>query len=623
MIRPAAAVSLLALLAACAGVPETAAPEALSPEAAPLQASAPAVPASTAAVAEDARLQAFLDAAFDAQTALSPQALTSLGTKERYGELDDYTPAARDRALALAERQLAQMKREFDPARLSESGRVSYRLFEYEVEQDRRGEPWRDHGYIFTANGSPAGNLPVFLINNHRVDSVADAEAYVSRLRAMERVGREIAANFERHAAKGVVPPTFVFEPAINDARKVLAGAPFGAGPDSAVWADFQAKVGKLNADAPTKARLISEGRAAMTGPFRAGIGRMIASLETVRPRATSNDGVWRLPGGDAYYAYRVRQSTTTNLTPDQIHRIGLSEVARIQGEMEAIKRQVGFTGTLQQFFAELKNNPRFEYPNTDAGRQQYLSDARGYIAQVMAKAPQYFHRLPKAPLEVRAVEPWRQATASVAFYNSPSPDGSRPGIFYVNLADMTQVLKPQIEGIAYHEGAPGHHFQIAFAQEQGQLPKFRRFGGYGAYAEGWGLYTEKLGKEMGFYTDPYNDFGRLSLELWRAARLVTDTGVHAKRWSRERAMDYFKQNTLLSDLDIQKEVERYITNPGQATSYKIGQLKILELREKARRELGPRFDIRDFHAAVLDNGSLPLDVLEAEVNAYIAAKRG
>jgi uncharacterized protein (DUF885 family) len=299
----------------------------------------------------------FLDAAFDAQLALSPQGLTSLGSKERYGELNDYTPAAQARELALSERQLAEMKRSFDPRRLSESARLSYQLFEYEVGQARRNARWRDYGFIFTANGSPAGSLPVFLINNHRVDTVADAEAYVSRLREMDRVGREIATEFERRAARGITPPAFVFEPAIGDARKVITGAPFGPGPDTAVWTDFQAKVGKLQADAATKARLISEGRAAMTGPFRAGIQRMITSLETVRPRATSNAGVWRLPNGDAFYAHRVRQSTTTDLTPDQIHRIGLAEVARIQGEMEAIKRQVGFQGTLQQFFRHLKDD--------------------------------------------------------------------------------------------------------------------------------------------------------------------------------------------------------------------------------------------------------------------------
>jgi uncharacterized protein (DUF885 family) len=297
--------------------------------------------------------------------------------------------------------------------------------------------------------------------------------------------------------------------------------------------------------------------------------------------------------------------------------------VKRIHGEMEQIKTRVGFTGTLQQFFAHIKNGAQFKYPNTDAGRQQYLADANAFIAQVMAKAPQWFGRLPKAPLEVRAVETWRQETAAVAFYNSPSPDGSRPGIYYVNLADMNQVLKPQIEGISYHEGAPGHHFQIALQQELEAMPKFRRFGGYGAYAEGWGLYAERIGREMGFYQDPYSLFGHLSLELWRAVRLVTDTGLHHKRWTREQAIAYFRANSLLSERDIVKEVERYINNPGQATSYKIGQLRILELRERARQALGERFDIREFHAVVLENGSLPLDILEEQVEAYIAAKQG
>jgi uncharacterized protein (DUF885 family) len=289
---------------------------------------------------------------------------------------------------------------------------------------------------------------------------------------------------------------------------------------------------------------------------------------------------------------------------------------------MERIKQRVGFAGTLQQFFAHIKDGQQYKYPNSDAGRAQYLADANAFIAQVMAKAPSLFRRLPRAPLEVRAVETWRQETAAVAFYNQPSPDGSRPGIYYVNLADMNQVLKPQIEGISYHEGAPGHHFQIALQQELEGIPKFRRFGGYGAYIEGWGLYAERLGKEMGFYQDPYSEFGHLSLELWRAVRLVTDTGLHAKRWTRERAIKYFQDNSLLSERDIVKEVERYINNPGQATSYKVGQLKILDLREKARAALGTRFDIRDFHAVVLENGSLPLDILEQQVDTYIAAKR-
>ena len=475
----------------------------------------------------------------------------------------------------------------------------------------------------FAANGNPATSLPVFMINSHRIDSADDARAYIARLVEVERVLGEISADVDRRAAAGFVSPAFVFPITLTDTRNVISGAPFDGGPDNPVWADFQNKVAALDTTVEEKAALLAAGRAALTGPFRRGYDTILATIERVQPLATSNDGVWRLPDGDAYYAERVRQSTTTNLTPDQIHQIGLSEVARIQAEMETIKARVGFTGSLQDFFAYIKSDPRFQYPNTTEGREAYLVDARAAVGDAMRVAPQWFHTLPRAALEVRAVEAWRQETASVAFYNRPAPDGSRPGIYYVNLADMTQVLKPQVEAISYHEGAPGHHFQIAYAQEIEGLPRFRRFGGYGAFSEGWGLYSERLGKEMGFYQDPYADFGRLSLEIWRAARLVTDTGLHAKHWSREQAIAYFQQNTLVSERDIVKEVERYITNPGQATSYKIGQLKILELRARARQALGDRFDIRDFHAVVLGGGAVPLDVLETQVDAWIRAGGG
>jgi uncharacterized protein (DUF885 family) len=608
--------SLLAVLLATACT--TAAPETTPPAAAPAPVAAPA---AATAQAEDARLVAFLDAAFDEAIASNPQTLTALGIKKDYGKLNDFTEAQRQRQQALGEAQLARMKAAFDPARLSPAGKLNYRLFEYNALQARDQFEWRDHGFPMSTNGSPAGTIPVFLINQHRVDSVADAEAYVSRLRDTERAMREISERARAQADKGIVPPRFNFAPVRADARRVLAGAPFEAGPDSTLLADFRKKVDALDAPADVKARLIAEATEALSGPFRRGVDTMLAALDAIEPTARGNEGAWSLPRGDEYYASQLRASTTTDLSADQIHELGLSEVRRIHKEMEAIMRRVGFTGTLQQFFAHIKGGAQFKYPNDEAGRAQYLADAKAFIAQVMAKAPDYFSRLPKAPLEVRAVEPWRQETASVAFYNQPSPDGSRPGIFYVNLADMNQVLKPQIEGIAYHEGAPGHHFQIALQQELEGVPKFRRFGFYGAYVEGWGLYAERLGREMGFYKDPYSEFGHLSLELWRAVRLVTDSGLHAKRWSREQAIRYFQDNSLLSERDIVKEVERYINNPGQATSYKIGQLKILELREKARTRLGDRFDLKGFHAAVLENGALPLDVLEEQVDAWIEAQ--
>ena len=566
---------------------------------------------------------AFLDAAFDTQAARSPQFLTSLGSKEQYDRLNTYTDAFQQEGLALAQSQLQQLRAQFDPERLSPAGRLSYRLFEEEVQREVEAFRWRWHDFPASTNGSPMGSIPVFLINNHKIDSVADAEAYVARLREVERVMNEISANMRMQEQAGIVPSTFNFAPVRADGTRVLAGAPFTKGADTPVFADFKAKVSKLAVADSEKARLVAAAREALTGAFQRGYRTMLATWDALEPKATGNRGAWSLPDGAAFYANQLKQSTTTDLTAGQIHQIGLDQVARIHGEMERIKGQVGFKGTLRDFFGHINQGRQYKYANTDSGRQQYLADARRYIAQVMALAPQWFRRLPKAPLEVRAVETWRQDTAPVAFYNRPSADGSRPGIYYVNLADMNQVLKPQTEAISFHEGAPGHHFQIALAQELPAVPKFRRFGGYGAYSEGWGLYAEGLGKEMGFYQDPMSEFGMYSTQLWRAVRLVVDSGIHDKKWTREQAIQYFTDNALLSKRDATKEVERYFNWPGQATSYMIGQLKILELRDKARAELGDRFDIRDFHAVMLENGAVPLDVLEDLVEAYIAERKG
>ncbi len=583
---------------------------------------APAAPAAAPVPAEDQRLNAFLDAAFDEAIANNPMVLTSLGSKQLYNRLNDYTDAGREAQRQMRERQLARLRAEFDPARLSPSGRISYRLFEQQIEDEGRAFQWRWHGFPATNNGSPLGNIPVFLINNHRIDNVADAEAYVARLADVERAFGEIAANMRHQASLGIVPARFNFAPVREDGRRILSGAPFSGEGTNVLLADFTTKVNRLEIAQGEKDRLIAAARDALAGPFRRGYDAVFAALDAIEPQATGNDGAWSLPEGAGFYSQRLRQSTTTDLTAEQIHQTGLEQVARIHREMERIKTQVGFTGSLQDFFRHINTSAEFKYPNTAEGREQYLADGRRFIAQVMEVAPQWFRRLPQAALEVRAVEPFRQETAAVAFYNRPTPDGSRPGIYYVNLADMNQVLRPQTEAISYHEGAPGHHFQIALAQELPGVPRFRRLGGYGVYSEGWGLYAEGLGREMGFYQDPISEFGMYSTQLWRAIRLVVDTGLHHHRWSREQAIAYFTENGLLSERDIVKEVERYINNPGQATSYMIGQLKILELRDRARAALGDRFDIRDFHAVVLENGALPLDVLEETVDAWIAARR-
>jgi len=573
--------------------------------------------------AEDARLNAFLDAAFDANVTLSPESQTALGLKTNYDKLDDYSRAEGAKRMAMAEATLKQMRAQFDPAKLGPQARLSYRLYETQVERSRVSFQFRDYGFPVSTNGSPAGQIPVFLINNHRVASVADARAYIARIGETERVMREVATTMRDQAKKGIVPPKMVFKPAREDAAKVITGAPFGPGADSTLLADFRKKVTALDIADAEKAALIVDAEKALTGPFKRGFDTLFAVLDEIEPKAKGNDGAWSLPNGAAFYANRLAQNTTTDLTADQIHQIGLDQVAAIRTEMEAVKARVGYTGSLESFFDAIRTDPKFKYPNTDAGRETYLTEARAVIAKMMDVAPRWFHRLPKAKLEVRAVEKWREGTASVAFYNRPAPDGSRPGIYYVNLANMDQVQKIQLEGIAVHEGAPGHHFQIARAMELEGLPKFRRFGGYSVYSEGWGLYTERLAKEMGGYADPYSEFGMLSLQMWRAIRLVTDTGLHAKKWSREQAIEYFKANSSISAADIEREVNRYINNPGQATSYMIGQLKIAELRKKAETALGDRFDIRDFHEVVLANGAVPLNVLSEEVDRYIASKKG
>lgn len=603
-----AGASALALLA-FASFPVSAAPAAGAPAA-----------ASAPAQSEDARLAAFFREAYLEGLALSPEGLTQIGSKDRYDELGDYTDAGAVKAQDLAHRQLDRLHREFDLARLSPASRLSYRLFEAQVAQTDDLFRYRFHIYSVAGTGTPISGIPVMLINSHRVDTVADAEAYISRLRALNRVGGEVADDIDYRTAHGFISPDFLFPLVLKDARAQLTGAPYDNGPDHPLWADIKQKVEALTAEQAVKDRLIAAARAALLGEYRAGVTKVIGAVERMGAKANSSDGVWRLPDGGGFYAAMVRFFTTTDLTPDQIHQTGLSEVARIKSEMETIKTRVGFQGTLAEFINYVKTDARFTYPNTDAGRAEYLADSKRILGTYMDRvARTQFSNLPRAPLEVRAVEPWREATAFGAFYNIGTPDGSRPGIFYVNLGDLSQVSKTTLEALAYHEGAPGHHFQMSRAQEQADLPMFRQFSYQGAYIEGWGLYAERLGKEAGLYQDPYSDLGRLSMEIHRAARLVVDTGLHSKRWSRDQAIQYLRENTMLSELDIVREVNRYIATPGQANCYKIGQLRILALREKARAALGPRFDLRDFHEVVLSNGALPLDVLEGQVDAWIA----
>ncbi|MGZ5503968.1 MAG: DUF885 domain-containing protein, partial [Chthoniobacterales bacterium] len=349
--------------------------------------------------------------------------------------------------------------------------------------------------------------------------------------------------------------------------------------------------------DLATKDKLLADAKNALTSAVKPAYEKLIAELEQLSKRANDDAGAWKFPNGAAFYEYALRRTTTTNLTADQIHELGLKEVARIHGEMEKIMQKVGFKGDLQAFFKFMREDPQFYLPETEEGRQKYLARAVEIIDAMRKRLDELFLTKPKANIEVKAVEKFRESSAGSAFYQQPAPDGSRPGFFYVNLRSLHDQPLYELESLAHHEGIPGHHMQIAIAQELTGLPKFRKFGGrFTAYTEGWGLYSELTPKEIGMYEDPYSDFGRLAAELWRAGRLVVDTGLHAKHWTREQAIDYLKQNTSNSEADCVDSINRYIVLPSQATAYKIGMLKILELREKARKELGAKFDIRQFH---------------------------
>jgi len=597
-----------AFLAACASTPSA---DTLSSAVS----AAPAPPRQA-----DPRLAALFEAYNEAQLAMSPTAKAYRGiVDEDYGKWSDLSDRAEEREQALDLATLARMRETIDRAELSPADQLSYDLFAKMVERSTAGYEFRKNDYLFDQMNGLQSFVPSFLINIHRVTDLTTAEAYVSRLRDSDVLIDQAIAEAAERAEAGVMPPRWVYAYVISDARNVTTGAPFEEGEDSPIFADLKQKVTALDISDAQKQRLIAEGQQALLEDLAPAYGRLVALMEQQQAVAPTDDGIWRLPRGAEYYAERLSNYTTTDLSADEIHDLGLQQVARIHGEMRTIMEQVGFEGTLQEFFAHLRQEERFFYDD----REAYLADVAGVFDRMKAALPGYFHTLPQAELRVKAVEAFREQSAGKAFYQSPAPDGSRPGTYYVNLYNLRDMSKTELEALAYHEGIPGHHLQRAIQTELGDVPPFRRFGGVTAYTEGWGLYSEELGKGMGFYQDPYSDFGRLGMELWRAARLVVDTGIHHKRWSREQAIEWLQANTPNPEGDVRKAIERYIVYPGQATAYMIGKLKIMELRERSREALGESFDIRDFHDVVLLAGPVPLDILEKRVEEWITSGGG
>lgn len=576
-------------------------------------------------LANTERFNATMDEIYNKRLSYSPEAQTYEGLKTNNDKWDLSNDSTDLFFHEVDKAELAFLKNNFVLASLDHQAQLTYRMYVSKLEESiYYYEHWRDYYYPVNQMFGSHTWFPSFLMNVHTISSKADAEAWLSRLSKIDRKMDELLVQLDKCTAKGIVAPKFVYPYVISDCNNLLKGYPFEGEGTNPLIEDFSSDLEALDSlSSEEKVLLLDSAELLMLTVFKPSYERLINYLTELELKADDNAGVWKFENGSQYYLDKLKSTTTTDYSPQEIYDIGMSEIKRIHAEMEEIMISVGFDGSLQEFFEYVKTNPELYYPNTDEGREAYLAKNIEIKDAMEAKLDELFITKPKAALEVRRVEPYREKSAGTAFYNSPAPDGSRPGIYYANLYDMNSMPKYEMEALTYHEAIPGHHMQLSIAQEIQNLPLFRtRDAHYTSYVEGWGLYAEFIPKEMGFYSDPYSDFGRLSMELFRAVRLVVDVGIHAKKWTREEGIQFYLDNTPNSDDECISMVERHIVMPSQATAYKIGQLKILELREKAKNELGVNFDIREFHEVVLTNGSVPLDILEELVNSYISSKK-
>lgn len=559
----------------------------------------------------------FLDELFMEELQESPQYMTYLGMRERYDEWDDNSDQARDKSLQMTRNHLQQVMK-IDLSNVDASAKLSVKMFIEQANKKLEADRWRYHSYPVSQMRGVHGMIPSFLINQHLIANEEEAQAYIKRLAATPKVLDQLIEHLKLRQDKNIIAPKFVFPLVLKSIDNILTGAPFDEGSDSTLLADFKRKIENIDLADDTKSELTSSASNALKDHLAPAYRRLQLALRDLESVATNDHGVWKFPDGDKFYEFALQRTTTTDLTADQIHNRGLEEVSRIQSEMQDIMNMVGFEGDLQEFFTFMRNDTQFYYPDTAEGKQAYLDEATAIIDNMKARLDELFITKSKADLIVKAVEPFREASAGQAFYQRPAPDGSRPGTYFANLYKMSDMSKYNMEALAYHEGVPGHHMQISIAQELQNIPKFRLFGGYTVFSEGWGLYSEAVPKEIGLYVDPYSDFGRLSGELYRACRLVVDTGIHAKKWTREDAIAYMNANVPHSESYNIRQIERYIVMPSQATAYKIGMLRIQDLRAQAQTALGAKFDIREFHDVVLKDGSVSLPILEDNVNAWI-----
>ncbi len=555
----------------------------------------------------------------------SPELLSSIRVLEPFGidghnaELDDESLAAGDRLFARLKDARATLV-SYEDADLDAADQRSKEIMLALLDIGLEAERFRFHNYPVNQMFGAQNDFPSFMESTHQVHDVGDAEDYVTRLSKSGVKFDQVLEGLRHREALGILPPQFVVDKVLEEMRNFVATP----AEENILFTALAEKMEEAELALDARQRIGAASRDEIEQTVYPAYGRLIAYFEQLDPKVEGNHGVWALPNGDEMYRLALKFFTTTEYTPDQIHRLGLQEVDRIQAEMLAILEAEGWdTGAgFEALMENLKGDPRFYYSDTDEGREQILADYRAIIEEISAGLSDAFDVMPAAKVEVRRIPEFKEKTAPGAYYEQPAMDGSRPGVFFANLWDIKATPKYGMRTLAYHEAVPGHHFQLAIQQEQEDLPFFRRMIPFTAYSEGWALYAERVGWELGFLDDPYDNVGRLQAELFRAVRLVVDTGIHSQRWSRERAIEYLIANTGIAESDAVSEIERYFVLPGQACAYKVGMMKILELRELAQAELGDAFDIREFHNVVLTNGSMPLTLLERLVREYIDAKR-
>jgi uncharacterized protein (DUF885 family) len=572
-------------------------------------------------------LNLFYDKVFAETIFSEPELLSQLGLVEQFGftshngKLSDESPAHQQLQIDRWKKDLQQLH-EYPLDKQTPSQKLSTHVLEWFLKDQVESEKWQDYNYPVNQLFGVQNQYPSFMANTHRLFNARDCEYYIMRLDGLPTKFDQTLESLRKREQEQIIPPRFVVEEVLKEMTEFIA-KPAAENILATSFKERAAKIDKLSDQ--QRADFQKRVEASITGQVYPAYQKLIAYFNELLPKTTTDDGVWKLPNGDAYYAYALKSNTTTDMPPNEVHELGLREVTRIEGEMRVILDANGFTGQpIGAAMDRLGKDPRFLYSNDDKGRADALAEYKRLIDNAVVESKAHlFYLAPKAPIDIRRVEPFKEATAPGAYYQGGAMDGSRPGIFYANLRDMNEVPKWSMPTLSYHEGVPGHHWQISIAQELKGVPQFRKVLPFTAYAEGWALYAEWLAKQAGWYDkDQFGDLGRLRDELFRAVRLVVDTGIHAKHWTREQAIAYMTEKTGMGEKEIKSEIERYIVNPGQACAYKVGMLKIQELRARAQQELGDKFDQREFHDTVLKNGSLPLEILEEQINDYIAKKK-